>query len=103
MNQPHAMRRYHFLFSLGVILLDQLSKWAVGQRIELHESVAVIPGFFRLTHVQNLGAAFGLFADSQSQFRAGALIAFSVVAMTIVSTLLWRNSHQFTVTGTALA
>ena len=97
------MRRYHFLCSLGVILLDQLSKWAIGRNIELHDSVAVIPGFFRLTHVQNLGAAFGLFADSQFQFRASLLIAFSVIAMTIVSIMLWRNSHRFTVTGAALA
>ena len=39
---------------------DQASKWVITDRIVLHESVPVIPGFFRLTHVVNRGAAFGL-------------------------------------------
>ena len=59
------MRKYFFVIAIAVVLLlDRLAKWAVASNIALHDSVAVIPGFFRLTHVQNTGAAFGLFADS---------------------------------------
>ncbi|MGH9555870.1 MAG: signal peptidase II [Terriglobales bacterium] len=103
MSRPHAMRRYHFLFALLVLLLDQGSKWLVRDRIPLHESIAIIPGFFRLTHVQNRGAAFGLFSDSPSQWKVGFLIFFSIVALLVVSRLLWKNSHSVTVTGIALA
>ncbi|MGH9509805.1 MAG: signal peptidase II [Terriglobales bacterium] len=103
MHQPHAMRRYHFLFALLVLLLDQGTKWLVRDRLPLHESISVIPGFFRLTHVQNRGAAFGLFADSPSQWKVALLILFSVVALLVVSRLLWKNSHSFTATGVALA
>ena len=97
------MRRYHFLLALLVLLLDQATKWLVLDRIALHESITVIPGFFRLTHVQNRGAAFGLFSDSPSQWKVGLLILFSLVALLVVSRLLWKNSHRFSATGFALA
>jgi signal peptidase II len=97
------MRRFHFLISLGVILLDQFTKWLVNRSISLHDSIVLIPGFLKLTNVQNQGAAFGLFADSTSQWRAASLILFSVIAMCIVTMLLWRNSHQITMTGLALS
>jgi signal peptidase II len=95
------MRKYHFLGAVGVFLLDQLSKWLVTQNIVLHEGVTVIPGFFRLTHVVNRGAAFGLLSDSE--WNVAILILFSLVALAVVSTLLWRNSHRVNTTGFGLA
>lgn len=102
-DHPHAMRRLYFVAAVIVLLLDRFTKWLVSQRIELHESIPVIPGFFRLTHVQNRGAAFGLFADSPSEWKVAILVMFSLVALVVVSALLWRNSHALTMTGTALA
>jgi signal peptidase II len=99
----HAMRRMYFLAALIVLLLDRFTKWLVSERIQLHDSIQVIPGFFRLTHVQNRGAAFGLFADSPSEWKVAILVAFSLIALVVVSALLWRNSHSLTMTGTALA
>jgi signal peptidase II len=75
----------------------------VEKSISLHESVSVIPGFFRLTHVQNRGAAFGLFADSPSEWKIAGLVLFSLIALVIVSALLWRNSHSMSTTGIGLA
>ncbi len=103
MPQPHAMRRYHFLLTLLVLLLDQGTKSLVRHHISLHESIPVVPGFFRLTHVQNRGAAFGLFADSPSQWKVGLLVLFSLLALLVVSRLLWKNSHSLSATGFALA
>lgn len=97
------MRRLYFVAAIIVLLLDRATKWLVSERIQLHESISVIPGFFRLTHVQNRGAAFGLFADSPSEWKVAILVAFSLIALVVVSALLWRNSHTFTMTGTALA
>ena len=102
-NGPHAMRKYHFLIAMLVILLDRLSKWLVAGRIMLHDSIPVLPGFFRLTHVQNSGAAFGLFADSSSEWKVAILIMFSVLALAVVSALLWKNSHSMTITGVGLS
>jgi signal peptidase II len=103
MTQPHAMRKYHFLIAAGVVLVDRMSKWLVAQSITLHDSLPVLPGFFRLTHVENRGAAFGLFSDSPSEWKVAALILFSLIALVVVSALLWKNSHSMTVTGFGLA
>jgi signal peptidase II len=97
------MRKVHLLIALSVVVLDRLTKWAVARNIPLHDSIAIIPDFFRLTHVENSGAAFGLFADSPSQWKIAMLVLFSVVALVIVLMLLWRNSHHLTTTGVGLA
>jgi signal peptidase II len=103
MTQPHLMRRFHFLIALSVVLLDRVTKWVVAQNIPLHDGKQVIPGFFRITHVENRGAAFGLFADSPAQWKIAMLVLFSIVALVVVSALLWRNSHAMTTTGIGLA
>lgn len=103
MTETHAMRKYHFLIAFFVVVLDRLAKWSVEQRIALHDYKQIIPGFFRLTHVENRGAAFGLFADSPSEWKIAMLVLFSLVALVIVSTLLWRNSHSMSTTGVGLA
>jgi signal peptidase II len=103
MSQPHLMRRFHFLIAFLVVLLDRATKWMVSRDIPLHDGKQVIPGFFRITHVENRGAAFGLFADSPAQWKIGMLVLFSIVALVVVSTLLWRNSHSMSTTGIGLA
>jgi len=103
MNEPHVMRKIHFLIALLVVLLDRGTKWIVAKDISLHDGIQVIPGFFRITHVENRGAAFGLFADSPAQWKIAMLVLFSIVALVVVSALLWRNSHVMTTTGVGLA
>ena len=105
MSQPaaHAMRRAHLVIALVVLVLDRATKWLVASKIALHDSISIIPGFFRLTHVQNRGAAFGLFSESPSEWKVGVLVLFSLVALVVVSALLWKNSHTITSTGVGLA
>src|SRR5215467_14640654 len=103
MSEPHVMRRFHFFIAVLVVLADRATKSLVASSISLHDSIPVIPGFFRLTHVENRGAAFGLFADSPAQWKIAMLVLFSIVALVIVSALLWRNSHSLTSTGVGLA
>jgi signal peptidase II len=100
---PHAMRKFHLLIAVAIVCLDRISKLAIAKSISLHESIQVLPGFFRITHVENRGAAFGLFADSPSEWKIAVLVLFSIVALVIVSALLWRNSHSMSTTGIGLA
>src|SRR5215468_4711908 len=97
------MRKLQFIIALSVVLLDRITKKIIAHKLGLHESISVIPGFFRITHVENRGAAFGLFADSPSEWKIAVLVLFSIVALVIVSALLWRNSHSMTTTGVGLA
>ena len=103
MIDSQAMRKYHFLISLCVIALDRVTKWTISRRLSMHDGIQVIPGFFRIIHTENPGAAFGIFADSPSQWKLGMLIGFSIIALVIVSGLLWKNSHTMTSTGIGLA
>jgi len=97
------MRKYHFLIAILIVVLDQATKWLVNNNIKLNEGIVVLPGFFRLTNVQNTGAAFGLFADSASEWKVSILVVFSVLALVVVSALLWKNSHAITSTGVGLS
>jgi signal peptidase II len=96
-------RIVHFLIALFIVLIDRWSKRAVAARIALYAHIQIIPGFFRLTHTENTGAAFSLFADSPSHWKTAMLISFSLIAMVIVSVLLWKQEHALTTTGIALS
>jgi signal peptidase II len=96
-------RATHFLLALFVVLLDRWTKRLVAAHIGMYTHIQVIPGFFRITHTENTGAAFSLFADSPSHWKTAMLISFSVVAMIVVSVLLWKQSRALTMTGIALS
>ena len=95
-------RFIHFLIAVLVIALDRWSKRTVAAHIAMYAHIQLIPGFFRLTHTENTGAAFSLFADSPSHWKTGMLIGFSLVAMIVVSVLLWKQ-HSLTLSGVALS
>jgi signal peptidase II len=97
------IRRYHLLIAILIVAVDRFTKWLVATRIPLHDSINVIPGFFHLTHVQNRGAAFGLWSDSPSEWKVTMLIMFSLAALMVVVALLWKNSHAMSTTAAGLA
>jgi signal peptidase II len=99
----YRARSLHFILALAVVLLDRWTKRVVATRIAMYSHIQIIPGFFRLTHTENTGAAFSLFADSPSHWKTALLIGFSVIAMVIVSVLLWKQSRALTTTGIALS
>jgi signal peptidase II len=96
-------RASYLCIALIVVLLDRWTKHIVAGRISLYQNIQIIPGFFRLTHTENTGAAFSLFADSPSPWKTAMLIAFSVAALLVVSFLLWKNNHAHLLTGVALS
>jgi signal peptidase II len=99
----NSARALYLLIVVVVVMLDRWTKQLVARRIRLYEHIQVIPGFFRLTHTENTGAAFSLFADSPAPWKTGLLIAFSVIALIVVSALLWRNHHAHIATGVGLS
>ena len=73
-----------FLTALLVVVADQLSKLWIRSYPE-GETIFQV-GFFRIIHVQNTGAAFGLF---QGQAFALAIISFVGVAVLLLYALLF--------------
>ena len=94
------MRRFHYLaISFAIIVLDALSKWFVAARIDLHESITVIPNLFEIVHVRNTGAAFGIGANTDSHFvpmllNGGAIIVFIVVVIYALRTAVTDRMLQ---------
>lgn len=61
------------------LALDQLTKFVVRQTLEWHHSWPVY-GFFRFTHVQNTGSAFGLFQGNNLPLLIVSLVGVAVLA-----------------------
>jgi signal peptidase II len=90
-----------FTLAAAVVALDQLTKATVlarflpGERRELTE-------FFNMVLVYNKGAAFSFLSDAGG-WQTPLLIAFAVVAIAIVGTLLVRSpGRRLLCTGLAL-
>ena len=73
-----------------VLLLDRLTKWVIETRVSFVDSYRVIPGFFEIVHSQNRGVAFGVFNDSTSEWRSILLVVGSLVAVAVISAMLWK-------------
>jgi signal peptidase II len=97
------MRKYLLLISASILALDFLTKSVVKEKIPLYGDIDVIPGLFRLTHLENTGAAFSLFADSSSPWVGRLLVLFSLTALVVIAFLLWRHGRTIDVTAIALA
>ena len=67
-----------------VLLLDQLTKAWIISTLRIHESFAVIGGFFNITHVRNPGAAFGFLAGASPAFRYVFFLAVTVAAIALI-------------------
>jgi len=70
--------------ALAVCVLgcDQLTKWLVRQSIYPNDEIAVIPGFFNLTHRANTGAAWSMFTGNNAVLATVALAALVVLYFT---------------------
>ena len=78
----------------AIIVCDQLSKIIVDRSMALHQSIAIIDGFFNFTYLRNTGAAFGIFAGSAEIFRRPFLIAVSLLAIGFILTMLQRLAEN---------
>jgi signal peptidase II len=86
-----SIRARHLWIVALVVFLDQVVKALIRARLELHDSITVIPGFFDLTRVHNTGAAFGLFDAAEFPFKTvlisllatGALLGLAAYAASL--------------------
>lgn len=80
---PSKLR--YLLLALAVLVLDQWTKWLVEIHLPPPISHPIIPGFLNLTHVQNTGVAFGLFASHGAAGGAWILVALALLALSAVA------------------
>jgi signal peptidase II len=70
-----------FIFLFGVLLLDQLTKSMIVQKLFLYEKVEVIRGFFNIIHVRNTGGAFGIFGGEKGGLGSVLFVVVSLLAI----------------------
>jgi signal peptidase II len=74
------------VLALCILVLDQITKWLVQRSIYPGDEIAIIPGFFNLTHRANTGAAWSMFTGNNAVLATVALVALVV---------LYRTRHHF--------
>jgi signal peptidase II len=78
--------------ALPVFVLDRITKVWIENNVSAYDSFHVIPGFFDIVHTKNRGAAFGMFADSESPLRTFLLIGVSIAVLIFITVALLRPS-----------
>ncbi|MBW3571056.1 MAG: signal peptidase II [Gemmatimonadetes bacterium] len=90
-DTPDEARKKMALYlglTIGLIVVDQLTKYVVQRTLPLWVPVPVMGDFFRLTYIFNRGAAFGIHLGEWSR------IAFSIlpVAAAVLLYLMYRQT-----------
>jgi signal peptidase II len=83
-------RTFSLAIAAVVFVLDRVTKLWIEGSVSLWDSYHVIPGFFNIVHTKNKGAAFGMFAESDSPFRTALLIAVSLSVLFFIMYVLLR-------------
>lgn len=82
---------------LTVVLVDQLTKLAITSSLAIGESIEVVEGVLRISHVRNTGAAFGLLRG-----WSGVLALAAVVGVVLLVGIIVRKPPAMTGVGAAL-
>lgn len=72
-----------------LVLIDQLTKFAVAANMSESQVIPVIPGFFNINYVLNKGAALGIF-QNQTIF----LVTLSSLLTIFIYYLAWQDFWQ---------
>ena len=84
-------RRGYFALSLGVLVLDQLTKLLAHQALSDRVPVDIVPNFFRLWYSRNPGGLFGSFRDWNGPWRFVLLTLLPTAAVVLISVFLART------------
>lgn len=85
--EGHWRKLRYLLVSVGVIVLDQWTKWLVELHLPHQMTETMFPGL-NLTHVRNTGVAFGLLA-SENGSSGWLLTVLGLGALAAVALYFW--------------
>lgn len=87
-----ALQRWLWL-AAAIVVVDQLSKFAILRSLSFGERIAVVPGLFDLTLVYNRGAAFSFLAGA-SGWQRWFFTGLGIAAAVFIVWLLARHGSQ---------
>jgi signal peptidase II len=104
MSRIRDWRPWLLGISALVIALDRITKLWVSRHIIEGDAITVIPHVFRISHVENSGAAFSMFTSLPNPERTRwMLTAFSLLAAVVVLVVLFRVGRKFSLTALSMA
>ncbi len=83
MNYSKNRKFKIIIYSISIILIDQISKFIILINLGFERSVNIIPNLLNFTLVKNKGAAFSLFSNSTTILTITSLLA-SILLITII-------------------
>jgi signal peptidase II len=75
-------RQLQILIAGVILIADQVVKVLVRSRMDLYESIIVIPGLLNLTRVHNTGAAFGMMNAMDFPYKTVIVGLIATAALT---------------------
>ena len=96
MNAFNGRSMKPIIYSIYIILIDQVSKYLILNLIGFERSKNIIPNILNFTLVKNKGAAFSLFSNSTNILT---LISILTSIIIIIIILLFPPSSFWNVTG----
>ena len=75
------------IFCVGILFLDQWTKYLVVQKLPLYQRVEVIQEFFNLIHMRNTGGAFGIFGGEKGGLGSVLFVVVSLIAIGAIAFL----------------
>ena len=96
MNAFNGRSMKPIIYSIYIILIDQVSKYLILNLIGFERSKNIIPNILNFTLVKNKGAAFSLFSNSTNILTSISVITSIII---IIILLLFPPSSFWNVTG----
>ena len=90
---------FYFTVVFGLVAFDQLSKYYIVANIPLNSAIDIIPGFFKVTYVQNFGAGFSILQNQNTLFLIITPIAIIFLCYLLFKT---KKGDLLTISGLLL-
>ena len=90
----------YIMLIIGLVVLDQLSKYLVRTGLSLYESIPLIDRIFHITYIQNRGAAFSILQGKQFFLILVTALALAGILLFIV--LKHKQSSPLLLIGLSL-
>lgn len=84
------MRFLWLLPILGVVSLDQITKYLIAANMRLHETIPVFEGILNLTYIHNKGAAMGMLHNNRWVF-----MIISTVTIIGISIIMFSQYKKY--------
>jgi signal peptidase II len=95
LSRENAARLRALAAALTIVIADRFTKLLILHSMHSYDSVSVIPGWLRIIHAENPGAAFGVLAEGTPIVRNIVLIGISGAVLVFVASAMWSRNNAF--------